>query len=170
MSTLHVVFQVGDSRYLVPAENVLFMESFTGATLVPGAAPYVVGLVQIRQRVIPVVDLRIRFGLPPAAPSLGQRVIVVQVAERVVGMLVDSAREVVQVAAEAITPPPELIIGQSAGFVRAVARVKDRLSMLIDLDKVIGPDPVTPDVDFGPGPSSGSSSGPGSVKETVHVQ
>lgn len=162
MSTLHIAFQVGDSGYLVPAENVLYMESFTGATLVPGAAPFVVGLVQIRQRVIPVIDLRIRFGLAPAAPSLEQRVIVVQVAERIVGLLVDTAREVVHVPEDAIAPPPELITGQSAGFVRAVARVKDRLSMLIDLDKVIGPDPVTPDVD--------SNSAPGSVKETVHVQ
>lgn len=162
MSTLHVVFQVGDSAYLVPAANVLYMESFTGATLVPGAAPFVVGLVQIRQRVIPVIDLRIRFGLPPAAPSLDQRVIVVQVAERVVGLLVDVSREVVHVPADAMAPPPELITGQSAGFVRAVARVKDRLAMLIDLDKVIGPDPVAPDVDSG----SGSSS----VKETVHAQ
>jgi purine-binding chemotaxis protein CheW len=158
MSTLHVVFQVGDSAYLVPAESVLYMESFTGATLVPGAAPFVVGLVQIRRRVVPVVDLRIRFGLPPAAPSLGQRVIVVQVAERIVGLLVDSAREVVHVPASAIAPPPELISGQSAGFVRAVAPVSGRLSMLIDLDKVIGPDPVVPDSD------------PGSVKETAHAQ
>lgn len=158
MSTLHVAFQVGDSGYLVQAESVLHMESFTGATPVPGAAPFVAGLVQIRRRVVPVVDLRIRFGLPAAAPSLGQRVIVVQVAERTVGLLVDSAREVVHVPADAIAPPPELIAGQSAGFVRAVARVKDRLVMLIDLDKVIGPDPVAPDVD------------PGSVKETVHVQ
>lgn len=158
MSTLHVAFQVGDSGYLVPAESVLHMESFTGATPVPGAAPFVAGLVQIRRRVVPVVDLRIRFGMPAAAPSLGQRVIIVQVAERTVGLLVDSAREVVHVPADAIAPPPELIAGQSAGFVRAVARVKDRLVMLIDIDKVIGPDPVAPDVD------------PGSVKETVHAQ
>jgi purine-binding chemotaxis protein CheW len=164
MSTLHVAFQVGDSGYLIPAGSVLYMESFTGATLVPGAAPYVVGLVQIRQRVVPVIDLRIRFGLPPAAPSLGQRVIVVQVAERTVGLLVDSAREVVHVPAEAIAPPPELIAGQSAGFVRAVARAKDRLAMLIDLDKVIGPDPVAPDHD------SAAGSGPGPVKEAVHAQ
>ena len=162
MSTLHVIFQVGDSGYLIPAESVLYMESFTGATLVPGAAPFVVGLVQIRRRVVPVVDLRIRFGLPPAAPSLGQRVIVVQVAERIVGLLVDSAREVVHVPADAIAPPPELISGQSAGFVRAVAQVNGRLAMLIDLDKVIGPEPVAPDVDPG--------LVPGFVKETVHAQ
>ena len=70
------------------------MESFAGATPVPGAPPYVAGLVQVRGRVVPVVDLRARFGLPAAEPTLDTRIVVAQHGERTVGLLVDSAREV----------------------------------------------------------------------------
>ena len=59
---LHVLFKIADSEYALPADQVLQMESFAGATPVPGAAPFVVGIVQIRGRVIPLVDLRVRFG------------------------------------------------------------------------------------------------------------
>ena len=81
---LHVVFRVGDADYAVPASDVVQMESFTGATRVPGTAPHVAGLIQIRGRVVPVVDVRVRFGLPPAERTLDSRVVVVR----------DGAREV----------------------------------------------------------------------------
>jgi purine-binding chemotaxis protein CheW len=161
---LHVVFKVGESEYVVAAESVLYMESFTGATAVPGAPVFVAGLVQIRQRVVPLVDLRVRFGLAPAEHGLAQRVIVVQVDDRAVGLLVDGAREVIDVPVDAIQSPPELIATQSQGFVRAVAAVKDRLLMVIDLARVIGPDTLAPhpeDID------DGSAQEP--VKENVHA-
>lgn len=138
MSALHVLFKVAGSEYVLPAADVLQMESFSGATRVPGAPPFVAGLVQIRGRVVPVVDLRARFGLPEAAPALDTRVVVVQQGERVVGLLVDAAREVVSIAGEAFRPPPEIVAEQAAGFVKAVAQVGGRLVMLIDCDRVIG--------------------------------
>jgi purine-binding chemotaxis protein CheW len=161
---LHIVFRVGDTEYAAPAESVICMESFAGATYVPGAPAFVAGLVQIRQRVVPVVDLRLRFGLPPAERSLAQRVIVVQVDERAVGLLVDVAREVIDIAGDVSRPPPDLIAEQSRGFVRAVAPVKDRLLMLIDLVKVVGRD--TPDLDLPDAPTTDDSP----VKEMAHEQ
>jgi purine-binding chemotaxis protein CheW len=137
-SVLHVLFRVGDTDYVVPASDVLQMESFGGATSVPGTASYVAGLVQVRGRVVPVVDLRARFGLPPAAPTIDTRVVVVQRDERSVGLLVDSAREVVQLAPETLKPPPDVLAKDGRGFVRAVAKVGERLVMLIDFEKVIG--------------------------------
>jgi purine-binding chemotaxis protein CheW len=64
MSTLHVVFKVAGAEYAIPASEVLQMESYTGATPVPGAPAHVAGLMQVRGRVVPVVDARARFGLP----------------------------------------------------------------------------------------------------------
>jgi purine-binding chemotaxis protein CheW len=173
---LHVVFKVGDAEYVVSAESVLYMESFTGATHVPGAPAFVAGLVQIRQRVVPVVDLRLRFGLPPGEPGLGQRVIVVQVDERAVGLLVDSAREVLEVPADAVRPPPDLIAGQSHGFVRAVVAAGDRLLMAIDLARVVSPDTLPADVPGGPDVSNqdGTDGTDGTddtaVKENAHAR
>lgn len=138
MSMLHVVFRVASAEYVLPASQVLHMETYTGATPVPGAAPYVVGLVQVRSRVLPVVDLRVRFGLPALEPTIDSRILVVQVGTRAVGLLADSAREVLRIEPEKFQPPPELVVEQAAGFVTQVAELGKRLVMLIDSSKVIG--------------------------------
>lgn len=138
MNALHVVFKVGDGDYVLPAADVLQMESFTSATPVPGAAAYVAGLVQIRGRVIPVIDLRARFGLPALARTLDSRVLVVQSGERQVGLLADSAREVVRIADDAFRPPPDVVAAQSSGYVSSIAQAGNRIVMRIDFDKIIG--------------------------------
>jgi purine-binding chemotaxis protein CheW len=138
MSALHVLFRVADAEYAVAASDVLHMESYTGATRVPGAPEYVAGLMQVRRRVIPIVDLRVRFGLPARQPTLDSRVVVVQSGDRVVGLLADSAREVKNIPADDLKPPPELIAEQSSGYITKVAQAGARLLMLIDFRKVIG--------------------------------
>lgn len=138
MSALHVLFKVAGTDYVLAAADVLQMESFAGATRVPGTPAHVAGLVQIRGRVVPVVDLRVRFGLPAVEPVLDSRVVVVKQGERVVGLLVDAAREVVAIPDEAFRPPPEIIAEQASGFVKAVAQIGGRLVLLIDCDRVIG--------------------------------
>lgn len=138
MSELHVLCKVNDTEYVLPAADVLQMESFTGATKVPGAAAQVTGLVQIRGRVVPVVDLRVVFGLTSIPPTLDSRVVVMKASERVVGLLVDSAREVLKIPADDFHPPPAVLVQQTDGLVKAVAQVGNRLLMLIDFIKVIG--------------------------------
>ena len=140
MMVLHVAFKVGDGEYVLAASEVVQMESFTRATAVPGAAPYVAGLIQVRGHVLPVIDLRARFGLPPIARTLDSRVVVVRFGERVVGLLADSAREVLRIAPDAFQPPPSIISEQSQGFVTAVAQVGARLVMRIDFAQIIGID------------------------------
>jgi len=138
MASLHVTFRVGTADYAIPADQVLHLESFSSATHVPGAPPYVAGLVQVRGRVVPVVDLRARFGLPPIEHSLDRRVIVVQIGTRVAGLLVDSAREVMSLDAASFEKPPELIEQQASGFVTAIAAVTKRLFLIVDVPRVIG--------------------------------
>jgi purine-binding chemotaxis protein CheW len=142
MTTLHVVFKVAGAEYAIPASEVLQMESFTGATPVPGAPAHVAGLVQVRGRVVPVVDARIRFGMPPGERTLDSRVVVGQLGARTVGLLVDSAREVLKLTPEQLQPPPPLVAEQARGFVKAVAQLGQRLLMLIDFPRVIGEEKV----------------------------
>ena len=137
MNSLHVICKIGETDYAVSADDVAQMESFTGATPVPGTPPYVLGLMQVRQQIIAVVDGRTRFGLPARAPSLESRVVVVSRGQRLVGILVDSAREVQHLNADQILPAPELVAKQSTGFVKGVARAKNRLLMLLDTSKLI---------------------------------
>ncbi len=143
MSVLHVVFKIDGAEYALPAADVLQMESFTSATPVPGAPPHVAGLMQVRGRVIPVVDARRRFGLPPVERSLDSRVVVGQLGSRTVGLLVDSAREVLKLDPGQLQPPPPLVVEGARGFVKAVAQVGPRLVMLIDFPRVVGEE--TPD-------------------------
>lgn len=142
MSALHVVFKVAGAEYAIPASEVMQMESFIGATPVPGAPAHVAGLVQVRGRVVPVVDARARFGLPPVDRTLDSRVVVGQLGSRTVGLLVDSAREVMKLAPEQLQPPPPMVVEQAQGFVKAVAQVGPRLVMLIDFSRVIGEEKV----------------------------
>jgi purine-binding chemotaxis protein CheW len=138
MTGLHVLFRIAGTAYVVPADAVLHMESFTDATPIPGAAAHVIGLVQIRGRVVPVVDLRTRFGLPGQPPTLDSRVVVVQQGARTVGLLVDSAREVINIPPDQFKPPPEVVARDGEGFVDAVAQVDNRLVLRVALPRVLG--------------------------------
>jgi purine-binding chemotaxis protein CheW len=138
VSDLHVSFRVGDSTYVVPASSIIQMESFDGATRVPGVPDYVAGLVQVRGAVLPVVDLRARFGLPRIDRTLDSRLVVIESKARRVALLVDSARDILKIAISEFEPPPDVVAKQASGFVRSVARIGEKLVMLVDCDRLIG--------------------------------
>jgi purine-binding chemotaxis protein CheW len=138
VSELHVVFSVGETEYAIAAADVTMMETWTGATRVPGAPPWVAGLVQMRGEVVPVIDLRARFGLDAAEPTLDTRVVVVREGDRKVGLKVDRAREVIRIDRAAFDAPPEEVSRSGKRFVRAVMRAGKRLLMVIDSGAVVG--------------------------------
>ena len=138
MSSLHVVFKVAGSEYALPAGDVLQMESYAGATPVPGSQPWVAGIMQVRGRIVPVVDLRARFGLPKMDRTLDSRVVVGTHGDRAVALLVDAAREVIKLDEAQLKPPPEIVSQEARGMVKAVAQVGSRLVMLLDFARVIG--------------------------------
>jgi purine-binding chemotaxis protein CheW len=135
---LYVLFKVGDTEYAIESAAVLQMEAFTGATAVPGTAIYVAGVMPVRGRVVPVVDLRVRFGLVPIERTLDSRVIVGQLGDRAVALLADSAREVLRIPGSELKPPPPMASGAAGGFVKAIVHAGGRLIMLLDFAKVIG--------------------------------
>jgi purine-binding chemotaxis protein CheW len=139
---LHVLFVVEGTTFALPASMVLQMETFTGATAVPGAPPWVAGIVQLRGRVIPVVDLRTRFGLPKAERTIDTRVVVGETEGRTVALVADSAREVARIAPSQLKPPPRLVDLGARGFISAVVQLGERTIMVLDFAKVIGEEPV----------------------------
>lgn len=139
---LHVVFRVAGAEYALPVATVVQMESFTSATAVPGGASYLVGIMPVRGRVVPVVDLRVRFGLPAAPPTLDSRVVVGQQGDRMVALLADSAREVLRIAPGALSAPPSLLTEGGAAFVQAIAQIDKRVILVLDFARVIGGDVV----------------------------
>jgi purine-binding chemotaxis protein CheW len=138
MTTLHIAFRVGSADYVVSAEDVLHLETFTEATHVPGSPDFVAGIVQVRGKLVPLVDLRRRFGLPAGERALDNRIVVVKVGPRVAGLLVDSARDILQLDETTFEPPPELIDQQASGFIKAVTMIEQRLLLVVDVPRVIG--------------------------------
>ena len=136
--SLHVGFRVGSTDYALPAADVLHLDTFDAATPVPGAPSYVAGLVQTRGKLVPVVDLRARFGLAPTERTIDSRIVVVRVGARVAGLLVDSAREVMQIDEAACEQPPEVFRTRTNEFVKAVATVTKRLVLVVDVPRIIG--------------------------------
>jgi purine-binding chemotaxis protein CheW len=102
----------------------------------------VAGLVQLRGRVVPVVDVRARFGAGAAERTPDARVIVVRDGDRHVALLVDRAREVLDLAPEDFHAPPDLVVDQAAGYVRGMAQRGDRVLMLVDVGRIVGGDPL----------------------------
>lgn len=137
MSALYVVLEVADASYVLPASDVRELETFSGATRVPAAPDFVAGVVHIRGRVVPVVDLRKRFGLPPIERTIESRVVVTEVGDRLVGLIADRARELLRQSAE-IKAPPRVIAEQTQGFVKGIVEVDKRIYLLLDLDRIIG--------------------------------
>ena len=138
MSNLHVICKIADAEYAIAANDIFQMESFNGATTIPGSAPYIEGLVQIRQQIIGVLNMRVRLGLPAIVPTLESRVVVLKIGERLVGLLVDSAREVQNILPSEFRDPPEVVMVQSAGLVKSIVQIKERIIILLDAVKVIG--------------------------------
>jgi purine-binding chemotaxis protein CheW len=137
LTALYVVLEVADATYVLPASDVRELETFSGATRVPAAADFVAGVVHIRGRVVPVIDLRKRFGLPPTEYTLESRVVVTEVGDRLVGLIADRARELLRQDSE-IKPPPRVIAEQTQGFVKGIVEVDKRIYLLLDLDRIIG--------------------------------
>jgi len=126
---------------VLPASEVLQMESFSGATAVPGTEPYVAGLVQVRGRVVPVIDLRKRFGVGERAPDSSTVVIVVRVhtelGEKTAGIVVDAVSEVYSVAPDDIKATPDLGSAADGACVRGLTSVDGKMVMLLDIDKLV---------------------------------
>ena len=113
------------------------MEMIEDITRVPNAPSFVDGVVFSRGQVVPVVNLRARFGFERAAHDLRSRLIVVQSATRLVGLVVDSAREFINIPPDAVQPPHEALAGMSGRYVEGIASIGGGLILVLDLSRIL---------------------------------
>jgi len=107
-------------------------------TKVPNAPEYVDGVINLRGKIIPIVDLRRRFGMPRKEHDKNTRIIVVELnGGRIVGFVVDTVREVLRIQRSVTEPPPAIIAGIDADYITAVGKLEDRLLILLDLEKIL---------------------------------
>ena len=109
-------------------------------TRVPNAPAFVEGVINLRGRIVPVVDLRKRFGLPERAQDPHTRIIVVELVDKVVGFMMDAVKEVIRVDRSVIEPPPDLAIGIDTHYIKGVVRLEDRLLILLELEEMLSAD------------------------------
>ncbi len=135
-----VVFELANEFYGVDISGVESIIKLQDITAVPQAPDFVEGVTNLRGTVLPVIDLRRRFSLPASERNGDTRIVVVDVEGSKVGMIVDAVNEVLRVAAESIEPPSPLVVTVSSAFITGIARLDNRLVILIDLSRVLSVD------------------------------
>jgi purine-binding chemotaxis protein CheW len=132
-----ILFELAGTTYGVASRSVQQVELVEQITPVPNAPPAVEGVIFSRGQVIPAVNLRLRFGFEKAAHDLRTRLIVVNAGGRVVGLIVDSAREFISIPSSAIQPPNEAISGLRGKYLEGIATLGERIILILDLGEVI---------------------------------
>ncbi len=131
-----VSFKIGNEEFGVDILKVQEINRMTQITKVPNSPPFVEGVINLRGRVIPVVDLRTKLNFNRIEINSSSRIIIVEISSRIIGFIVDEVSEVLRIPKSITEPPPSLATGIDSEFITAVAKLDDRLIILIDLDRV----------------------------------
>jgi purine-binding chemotaxis protein CheW len=135
-----VTFNLGPEVFGVNILQVQEINRMVEITAVPHTENYVEGIINLRGKVIPIIDLRMKFGLQEKEHDNHTRIIVVDVSGETVGLVVDSVSEVLRVPCGSLEDAPKLVTGgarSGADYIRSVAKLEDRLLIYLDLDKII---------------------------------
>ncbi|VAW35112.1 Positive regulator of CheA protein activity (CheW) [hydrothermal vent metagenome] len=132
-----VTFRLGNEEFSVDILKVQEIIRLMELTRVPKAPEFIEGVINLRGKVIPVMDLRKRFGMPKAEDTSEARIIVVELASTTVGFRVDGVSEVLRLPADTVEPPPIMVSGVETEYIRGVGKLDDRLIILLDVEKVL---------------------------------
>lgn len=132
-----VSFKIGEEEFGVDILKVQEINRMLEVTRVPNAPTYVEGVINLRGKVIPVVDLRKRLGMDRKEHDKHTRIIVMELNGRVVGFVVDAVSEVLRIPRSVTEPPPAVAATESTDYITAVGKLEDRLLTLLDLEKVL---------------------------------
>ncbi len=132
-----VSFQLAGEEYGVPITQVQEIIRYESLTRVPQSSRFVRGVLNLRGRVMPVIDLRRKFNLPGIDTDRSTRIIVVDVEGSSVGMVVDRVSQVIDVDPREVEPAPELGARVNTDYIRGMGKMEDRLVILLDIDRVL---------------------------------
>ncbi|MFN8557075.1 MAG: chemotaxis protein CheW [Dehalococcoidia bacterium] len=132
-----VVFDLASESYGVDISHVQEIIRPPAITAVPCAPEYVEGVVNLRGRVIPVINLRNRFGLPTAERGRSSRIVVLEIGGHTIGAAVDAVTEVLRVPQSAVEAPGATLAGPETAHLRGIAKLDERLIILLDLERIV---------------------------------
>jgi purine-binding chemotaxis protein CheW len=137
---LHIVgFQVGRETYGVPITSLHEIVRVPDITAVPDAPDYLEGVINLRGKIVSVMDLRKRFGEKETGLKRQNRILVVEHAGRLAGLIVDSASEVLKIPSDAVEPAPAVFQEGGLNCVTGLGKVGGRLVVLLDMSKLLAP-------------------------------
>lgn len=131
-----IIFELKEKEYAIPVHQVRSIEKMMHITRIPNVAPFVKGVINLRGVVTPIIDLRLRFGLDEIEYSDRTRIIIITLNDMDVGLIVDSANDVVDVPADTFEPSPEAAFGTEVDYINGVVKLEKRLLILVNLEKV----------------------------------
>ncbi len=135
-----VVFIMENEEFACSINNVREVLKMVRVTPLPRSLDFVEGVINMRGEVIPVIDLRRRFGLPDAERTADSRIIIVEVGELMVGLIVDSVSEVTSLPNEQIQEAPSQVAGGKTDLIKGVGKIDDRMLIILDLDRILTSD------------------------------
>ncbi len=133
----YVIFNLGNEQYGVDIMNVKEISEFKESTKVPSAPYFVDGIINLRGEIIPIVNLKKRFGIENDEIDSDTRIIVINLNGRNVGFVVDEASQVLRINNDDIDPAPEIIAGVDRQYINGVGKVEDKIIILLDLEKIL---------------------------------
>lgn len=132
-----VSFVLEDVEYGIDILAVHEILRFPEMTRVPNTPDFIIGVINLRGNVIPVVDVRMRFGFPRAGVTDLTRIIVIETVDKLVGLMVDNVHQVVRISHANVDPPSELIEGVSELYIWGIGRLRDRLIVILNLSNIL---------------------------------
>ena len=132
-----ILFELAGTTYGIRSRFVQQIEMIEDFAPVPNAHAAVEGVALVRGQVIPALNLRTRFGFERIQRDLRSRLVVINTGRRVVGLVVDTAREFIKIPADAIEPPPEALTGLSGRYLEGIASIGQRMILVLNLDSVL---------------------------------
>ena len=133
-----VTFRIGEEEFGVDILRVQEIIRIMEITRVPKSPDFVEGVINLRGKVIPIIDLRKRFGLEVKEHDKHTRIIVIEMNNMIVGFVVDAVSEVLRIPADTVEPPPPAVMGGiDSEYISGAGKLEDRLLILLDLDKLL---------------------------------
>ncbi|MDA3860518.1 MAG: chemotaxis protein CheW [Melioribacteraceae bacterium] len=135
-----VGFKIGQEEFGINILAVHEIIKVIDITTVPNASEYIAGVINLRGRIIPIVHLRKRLHMPVIETDKNTRIIVVEINGKTIGFVVDEVLEVLRISTDITEKPPELVASVDSEYITAVAKLEDRLLILLDLEKTLAND------------------------------
>ena len=132
-----VSFTIGAQSFCIEIDHVLEIRGWTETTVLPHAPDFVVGMMNLRGTVLPVVDLSMRLGLGKTTPQLRHVIIIAQIGDKTTGLLVDSVSDILTVKQQDMRATPDVASEKTAAFIKGVYTLESNLVRAIDVHQVL---------------------------------